>query len=136
MRTPARIEHGIKCCASTNMAKCIGCPYQGIRDCRTQLFKDTQDYLKSIRKVAGRIEQYARQLEAAQPKWISVDERLPEESGCYLVAINCPKGRWSECNSYDHLEKRWSSEWECFREDTTELVTHWMPLPESPEVKR
>ena len=74
------------------------------------------------------------EIDATQPKWISVSQRLPEKNGCYLVAINCPKGRWVECNSYNHLEQRWSSEWGCFREDTTELVTHWMSLLEPPEL--
>jgi hypothetical protein len=75
-------------------------------------------------------------IETHLPKWISVEDRLPEKSGRYLVAINCPKGRWGECNSYDHLKQRWSSEWDCFHEDTTELVTHWMSLPDPPKMSQ
>ena len=58
-------------------------------------------------------------------EWISVKERLPEESGDYLVY----------CGEYDgicvlHYEVlktkgKWGSKWK--------EVTHWMPLPEPPK---
>ena len=55
--------------------------------------------------------------------WIPVTERLPEEDGCYLVAVkNDHKRRYSKTAwfSYDS----WFT-----RQD----VTHWMPLPQPPE---
>jgi hypothetical protein len=69
-------------------------------------------------------------LESAQPKWISVEERLPEKSGRYL--INLGNGWVEEC-WFDHLEKRWEEEHGDYSEDVTEYVTHWMPLPNSPK---
>lgn len=70
-------------------------------------------------------------LEAAEPKWISVEEQLPEESGYILGA-----------NAHDQFICR-------FNKDRSQLValgvdiiaredydiTHWMPLPQPPKDK-
>lgn len=56
-------------------------------------------------------------------KWISVEERLPEEEGCYLVAVkNDHKRRYSKTAWFSR--ESWFA-----RQD----VTHWMPLPEPPK---
>ena len=68
------------------------------------------------------------ELRARVPKWISVDDRLPEEDGYYLCCIKsslfpdrvyidileCDKGSFEEGHIY------------------TDTVTHWMPLPPEP----
>ena len=69
------------------------------------------------------------ELRARVPKWISVDDRLPEEDGYYLCCIKsslfpdrvyidileCDKGSFEEGHIY------------------TDTVTHWMLLPETPK---
>ena len=69
------------------------------------------------------------ELRARVPKWISVDDKLPEEDGYYLCCIKsslftdrvyidileCDKGSFEEGHIY------------------TDTVTHWMPLPEPPK---
>lgn len=63
-------------------------------------------------------------------RWVSVKERLPEESGnvlvhCedgYMAIVNYSAKHQQFCN-YDICAKR-SEEWD---------VTHWMPLPALPE---
>ena len=55
-------------------------------------------------------------------EWISVQDKLPDKSGDYLVfcrnhnfvTISYFRGKsqWAKCNKY---------------------ITHWMPLPESPK---
>ena len=82
------------------------------------------------------IESLQTQLESVQSKWISVEERLPDERGRYLTVIRCSKGIWIELNNYDHLEELWEHDMDGYSEDATEYVTHWMPLPSCPkEVK-
>lgn len=66
-------------------------------------------------------EEVDKLLEAEQPKWISVEERLPEP------------GKWvlAYCGSYANwfvLNKWCGTEWLHVMP-----VTHWMPLPEPPK---
>ena len=69
------------------------------------------------------------ELKARVPKWISVEDRMPEEDGYYLCCIKsslfpdrvyidileCDKGSFEEGHIY------------------TDTVTHWMSLPEPPK---
>ena len=58
-----------------------------------------------------------------QPQWISVEDRLPEDDVQVLActkhgkafSAHCERGRWRVSGSVK--------------------VTHWMPLPEPPEVE-
>ena len=78
-------------------------------------------------------------------EWISVDDRLPEDSGYYLVvyrdkyngSISIAFDMYVKCN----VGEWWESEFAC---DITKQflwaaklqeqeVTHWMPLPEMPK---
>lgn len=131
MKTPAKIELGIKCCASANVDKCTGCPYAGLHmgvGCKTILFRDVQDYLKKIRKSAARIEAMTKRLESAQPKWISVEERLPTELGEVMVCVyGCVTIAWYGGNGGFETGSGvifWAGDG---------IVTHWMPLPEAPK---
>lgn len=65
-------------------------------------------------------------------RWILVSEKMPKEMGCYLVTVKhwCdgkPVTREAFWNGADWLscEKR---------VEITPRVTHWMPLPEPPEM--
>ena len=60
--------------------------------------------------------------------WISVKERLPEENDDVLGFI--PKDEGGEIKRCNYWRGRWWN-WEDGRADK---VTHWMPLPEPPEV--
>ena len=64
---------------------------------------------------------------AAQPKWISVNERLPEEIEDVLVYVRNNEVSWL-CVSYMCDGVWWSS---CRK--ICGKVTHWMPLPSMPE---
>ncbi len=61
-------------------------------------------------------------------RWIPVSEGLPEDSGRYICAIRYneePKKMWVEQRFWNILG------WDMY----TSIVTHWMPLPEPPEVE-
>lgn len=61
----------------------------------------------------------------AAPKWISVEERLPEDDGHYLCYTT--DGYCNFCVYYG------DGEWMILdQEDLAQKVTHWMLLPEPP----
>lgn len=59
--------------------------------------------------------------------WIPVSERLPEENGWYLVCVMTPYGMENNAEPLICLNQ-WDNE--TWRES---YVTHWMPLPQSPD---
>ena len=67
-------------------------------------------------------------------EWISVDERLPEESGYYLTYNEGVTSaleysvRHKLFNATDDLP-------EAFSKKNSITVSHWMPLPEPPKMK-
>lgn len=79
-------------------------------------------------------EGYKIGFESAQPKWISVEERLPEEEGIYIVYITRIRGDTFIGTDYYDFSNHWCGEgWYDGR-----CVTHWMPfssLPEPPKVR-
>ena len=107
-RTPEEIKAAIEKCVDGN---CKGCAYYDVMGCSTTKAYDALAYIE--------------RLEAAQPKWISVKERLPEKRGTYLCNYEFEEsGRI--VMSCDYLgDKGWSF--------MTAHVTHWMPLPDSPK---
>jgi hypothetical protein len=88
---------------------CFGCPYDdGV--CGSSFMSDAFCYIKY--------------LEAAQPKWISVEERLPDD-GKYIVctakgSVYCTRFKAFGCGG-------------SFQTDINTHITHWMPLPEPPK---
>lgn len=67
-------------------------------------------------------------IRACQPQWISVDERLPEEDGTYLVVV---KNRASHIDTDRFYVD--DSSWEFFNNSRLPKITHWMQLPEPPK---
>lgn len=109
-RTAEEIKKTLKICGE---GRCTtqGCPHAVHIDCSERAMRDALALIE--------------RLEAKVPRWISVDERLPEGEGSYLtyalgmeivLDYNC-YGEWwdDELNHYDGS------------------VTHWMPLPEPPK---
>lgn len=73
---------------------------------------------------------YIQYLEAVQPKWISVKDRLPMEGQLVLVYLGGYTGSLMELCSLDEFGG-WVTDMR-IAEDAP--ITHWMPLPEPPEV--
>ena len=55
------------------------------------------------------------------PRWISVEESLPEEGESVLVRIRLGDATWYEVAH--RTNDRWS----------TTCITHWMPIPQPPK---
>ena len=57
-------------------------------------------------------------------KWISVKDRLPDTKGYYLCTYIFYNHRFYYDRFFDTEDKKFQ---------TTDKITHWMPLPELPE---
>lgn len=121
MKTPEDIKKALECCSDADGfdGDCIKCPYKGEQWCGDKSKIDALAYIQ--------------QLEATQPKWISVEERLPDDNGYFLTKIHCDKRDWIEVNTFDHTEKEWWHDTGNRTEEATEFVTHWIPIPEPPK---
>ena len=118
MKTPEEIKKGLECCENDSGSCSERCPYfnslsNGV-DCASKMHADALALIQ--------------QLEAKVPKWISVEERLPDNDRDILVAIY---GKRVQLGYYaDDVEAFVvNGEVACGEE-----VTHWMPLPEPAEV--
>lgn len=89
---------------------------------------------------ADLIEARAKELEKLRgqlPRWIPVEERLPNLDELVLViASGKPQENITLDNAVE-LAELYSDGWclEIWPEWTKAAVTHWMPLPEPPEVE-
>ena len=112
MKTPEEIRKGLDCCIDGN---CDYCTYNGLKmDCSDAMKSDALAYIQ--------------QLEAQVPKWISVEERLPEH-GRYLVVTLKVDGR-TKVHTATYNNMGWLT-YAGFGD-----ITHWMPLPKSPKEER
>ena len=127
MSRDKQIEGMAKILCTNRFAKCENC-YTKEKTC-TYYFEATQLYKAGYRK----------------QEWISVDERLPEESGEYLVfwqddyeSRMCVV--YYEANYDGHTyEMKGRTVWFVCDRDYGDLeienITHWMPLPQPPKMK-
>lgn len=72
---------------------------------------------------------YIQQLEAQQPRWISVKERLPENGQKIIAAFRGSSGWVVDQARYAYGEFDFAS-WVNVLGDN---VTHWMPMPPKPK---
>ena len=111
MKKPDEIKRGLKCCT---IPLCAVCPYDGEESC---IEKNNEDALT-----------YIQQLEAKVPRWISVKDDKPKEYENVNVYVVGDDGcRYTNTGFYDG--KHWRGYGNRF-----DVVTHWTPLPEQPEV--
>ena len=75
-------------------------------------------------KDVPRLLAYIKELESQIPRWIPVEERLPEEKA---IVTACIKNRRVFPDVF-YIEGCWYS-----AKGIVEGVTHWMPLPTKPE---
>lgn len=81
---------------------------------------------EAFRDYKKRIEQLEAEKQTDAMEWISVDERLPDEEGFYLVLIDV--NGFIEKVQFQKLPNQFW--WERYGE--IKAVTHWMPLPKAP----
>lgn len=113
MKTPDEIKQGMKNCFKDK--KCAGCPYLRASDCLNKCGCDALAYI--------------RQLEDEKPRWINVEDRLPETKGYSLVVL---KAKYPFEKPFATVARYNAGHWWYLNDETTD-VTHWMPLPEPTE---
>ena len=130
-RTPEEIKLALELCNMISNRKniCESCPYNG--ECTPKDKPDQPGWDALL---------YIQRLEAAQPKWISVKERLPEKlienNQAYLteqvIGFDGERVYLGQFKVYKFNERRTFFDGEYFRDD----IVCWMPLPEPPEEER
>lgn len=99
------------------------------------------DELKALRNVCHTALQTT--LEPDFPDWISTKYEVPAENGYYLVVVKTTAPEELGGNKIEVKRMRWHDcgwrypvhypEW--INDEIDHFVTHWMPLPELPEVE-
>jgi hypothetical protein len=100
---------------------------------------DCEDYLEAV--VAGDISQadidrytkagrihplYTRHTPDDMGGWISVEDRLPDVLGDYLMSYESPDGDTQIAWGFFTSDKKWANG------NSFYVPTHWMPLPPGP----
>ena len=120
MSTPEEIKNRLKICRGECAENRPYCPYDKYGNgCEDTLNRDALAYIHLLENHIGELTE-----KVAQPKWISVEERLPEENGKYIV---CTAKGSVYCTKFS-IGVRGS-----FHTDMYTHITHWMPLPEPPK---
>ena len=119
---------------------------QDYRSGRTlgRAFADAEDVLDEAATALEQLRDESERLKAQVPRWIPVEERLPEEQGQYIVFVDgkvttdfywvCEDIKWwlSYNGGFNALYiDPYSSKPK--REPPYPRVTHWMPLPKPPK---
>lgn len=119
-RTPEEIITGLKC--EVPCHKCAYKDHNFMKDDSCSYYVE-QDIIALIKHLESERDAAL----AKVPRWISVEEQLPEPGT--VVLVFAPKySRWS----IRHAEYSINCRWNAVR---GEHITHWMPLPEPPEVE-
>lgn len=118
----------------TGSLACLGCGYEhscSVHGCR--IMREAADLIK---KLTGRCARYAEEIAVLQErrKWVPVTERLPEvwrnDETAELVNYMIYSPDFGvDIGNYHAKAKKWF----CMALPCT--VTHWMPLPDGPEVE-
>ena len=122
-RTPEEIKRNI-----CSLVKCEDCPYEHESGCE---YADSTLACQTTVDAIALIEH----LEAQIPKWISVEERLPE--GVYECVVRIRTGSgFSYTAIASYYDARWMVRRELYDDEAPGTVTHWMPIYEYPEEEK
>ena len=144
MKTPDEIKKWLECCTHVT---CNGCPYDEDGCATSQQIIDALEYIQQLEYRIGELTEMVAKLEAAQPKWISVKERLPEPNTTVLLIAHGWESQLVYIGKLEKVEseRSWltglvskASEWTVYGFSYLKepIVTHWMPLTSMPEPQK
>ena len=144
MKTPDEIKKWLECCTHVT---CNGCPYDEDGCATSQQIIDALEYIQQLEYRIGELTGKVAQLEAAQPKWISVEERLPEPNTTVLLIAHGWESQLVYIGKLEKVEseRSWltglvskASEWTVYGFSYLKepIVTNWMPLPSMQEPQK
>lgn len=113
MKTPEEIKKGLEYCG--HAIGCFDCIYFDGNECEETLEDDALAYI--------------HQLEAQVPKWISVNEQLPED-GVDVIIHTDFRGGYVGCGYYRIVRDAWFTSLGILLASN---VLHWRPLPGMPK---
>ena len=130
MKTPEEIKEGLEHCSEDG---CKGCNYE--EDCNmadgfSVLAFDALAYIQQLEQINADFAERTAQLEAQVPKWISVEDRLPEVGQKVMV---CGLKKGMQVGAFRGLMRAGRNRVWQWKKDVPLEVTHWMPLPEPPK---
>lgn len=103
---------------------CENCPAVGNEDCFDEVNTAAADLIERLTAENAALREKV-------PQWISVEDRLPiDRLSKYLVAFRDAGGSIVDMARYFPSDGWTCDNWEV----PQNLITHWMPLPEAPEV--
>ena len=116
-KTPDEVKKGLACGSKNAVTRdCNACPYTVDRilwNCQFVCMRDALAYIQ--------------QLEAQVPRWIPVEERLPEHNVFVIVGYKRYGYAFEGCYSEEE------SEWYDREYSSIANPSHWMPMPEPPK---
>ena len=87
-----------------------------------------QTLVNDIKYILNKQNEEIKRLKDQQPKWIPVEERLPEDHENVLIFDK----KWGILIGW-HMTWTNSDGWGTTEPKRTTEITHWMPLPEPPK---
>ena len=122
----------------TGSLACMGCGHEhncGVSGCA--VMREAADRIANQSTHIVALQQEIEKLRGQLPRWIPVEERLPDHDELVLVIAS---GKPKENITLDgaiELATLYSDGWclETWPEWVGAKVTHWMPLPTGPEVE-
>ena len=141
MKTSEIIKALRRMSIETGSLMCLGCAYGskkcGVHGCA--IIREAADTIEELNNFTdsqcARLLEKLQEAEKAIPRWISVEERLPDFYETVLViASGKPKKNIALDHAIMTAVHYESDGWELdeFPEFENPEVTHWMPLPELP----